>query len=206
MDRLSIINFFVNKLGVTDYLELGTFTGYTLDGCIAQNKVGIDPQCGHYKGPNQVFCETSDEFFKKLTPDTKFQLCFIDGLHEASQVARDIDNCLEHLSIGGVVILHDLNPPTELHTTYGDEKGNWNGDCYKAFVEFRRNITGYETYTISTDWGVGVIKDNPLEIKGRIIREGYPRTWDYFNNNRKSLLNLVSVEDFLKSENKPNNE
>lgn len=199
MDRLDIINHFVHKLNAEDYLEVGTFTGYTLDGCKAPNKLGVDPNCEHYRGINEVVCTTSDRFFATLPPDRKFQICFIDGLHESNQVLRDIYNCLNHLSEGGVIILHDLNPPTELHTTTGDSQGNWNGDCYKAAINIQANI-GVDLVTVDTDWGVGILKPNPKDQWIPFYVKNYDGTWEYFNKYRKELLNLISPEGFLKRE------
>ena len=71
---------------------------------------------------------------------------------------------------------------------------------------------------VDTDWGVGIIKPNKQEtnyneikipnlipsnndnIVGGIIKlNGKKLTWDYFNKNRKDLLNLISCEEFLKT-------
>lgn len=214
MDRLSIINYLIEKNSYESYSELGVFIGYTLDGCVAKNKIGVDPQCGHYKGSNNIFCGTSDEFFAKLPEDKKFQIFFIDGLHESSQVDKDIQNSLKHLNPGGIIVLHDMNPPTELHTTTGDKYGNWNGDCYRSFLRLGGGFQPFIYYVIDTDWGVGIIKpitpiedkDIHISLQGGVLDVSdldYKRAetdWDYFDKNRKDLLNLITPEEFLKRE------
>lgn len=195
MDRLHIINHLITKNGYTDYCEIGVFTGYTLDGCIASNKIGIDPQCGHYKGDNNIFCGTSDEFFKKLPMDKKFQIFFIDGLHESSQVDRDIENSLKHLSPGGTIVMHDCSPSSYEMTTTGTQHGEWTGDVYKSFINF---TTGgrCDYYVVDNDYGVGVIRNYiGLPQSAKLDYE-----WAEFDAYRKKLLNLISVEKFLARE------
>jgi hypothetical protein len=145
---------------------------------------------------------TSDDFFTMIHETTVFDVIFIDGLHEASQVEKDIHNALKHLSPKGTIVLHDCNPPTLEHTTTGDKHGHWNGDTYKAFIKFQMQYPEYEAYTIDTDWGCGVIH-TPARDGGAIgwidswsNFKGVIDDWDYFDRNRKSLLNLISVEEF----------
>ena len=48
--------------------------------------------------------------------------------------------------------------------------------------------------TVDTDWGVGIIQPSCIETSHIPIQEG----WQYFNNNRKRLLDLISIEEFKK--------
>jgi hypothetical protein len=49
-----------------------------------------------------------------------------------------------------------------------------------------------ECSVIDTDFGVGVIK-----VGERIVTfQDNIWTWDYFNNNRKTLLNLITWDEF----------
>lgn len=223
MDRLSIINYFVEKNNYQDYCEIGVFTGYTLDGCKAKNKIGVDPQCDHYKGNGNIFCGTSDAFFAQLPKDKKFQIFFIDGLHESTQVDRDIQNALKHLNKGGTIVMHDCNPSTEEMTLGGTANGEWTGDVYKSFLNFLENefvvIDGnnagfrspakYDAYVVDTDYGVGIIKplkfmppidDSEYLVPNANIRLNATEDWKVFDENRKGLLNLISPEEFLKKE------
>lgn len=209
MDRLSIINKFIKERNYKSFLNIGVFTGFTLDGVECEKKEGVDPQPEHYKGKEKVHGVTSDEFFSypwlkpQVPGETKnltWDVIFIDGLHEYHTVYRDIMNSLNHLSEGGVILLHDLNPPTLEHVTTGDKHGNWNGDCYKAFLEFQAQdpFGKYITFCIDTDWGVGVIEKSHIPIE-RMGIHNYNRginDWEYFDKNRKELLNLISVGDF----------
>ncbi len=200
MNRLDIINHFVEKYNYIDYCEIGIFTGFTLNGCKAKNKIGIDPECQHYQGTEETLCQTSDIFFRNLPEDKKFQIIFIDGLHEAAQVYRDIHNSLKHLSGNGTIILHDMNPPLFQHTTTGID-GNWTGDTYKAILRFQgeRFPGNYKYSTVDTDWGVGILHKTKGLNENKNDRNSYYKAmedWDFFTQNRNSLLNVISVEQF----------
>lgn len=216
MTRWDIINSFIQKHNYKSYLEIGYYKGWSFDQVNCGEKTAVDPNpCkteeqqkalyGEQVGKSPfhlIFKLTSDTFFKNLRPVDQWDIIFIDGLHESTQVEKDIHNALKHLSPQGTIVLHDMNPPTLEHTTTGDKHGNWNGDCYKAFVKFQLQYPEYEAYTIDTDWGCGVIH-NPPRDGGEIgwidtwkDFKGVINDWGYFDRNRKSLLNLISVEEF----------
>lgn len=215
MMRWEVINAFIEKYKYKSYCELGYYKGWSFDQVKCDLKIAVDPNPSKTQDqqnlsygrhmpadPDKFWLlekMTSDDFFNMIHGGVEFDLIFIDGLHEASQVEKDINNALNHLSPGGTIVLHDMNPPTYEHTTTGDKHGNWNGDCYKAFVKFRLQFPEYESYTIDTDWGCGVIHDKlirdwtietPAEEVSAILE------WDYFNANRRYLLGLISVEEF----------
>lgn len=206
MDRLAIINHFVDILQAEDYLEIGVFTGYTLDGCKAKNKIGVDPNLGHYMGTVPAFPTTSDNFFSQLQEGTKFDIIFIDGLHEAPQVKQDIENALKVLKPNGVIICHDMNPPEYQHTTTGIQ-GCWTGDCYRAILSYRGKCP-FLFHTVDTDWGVGIITRPQILFQGSedfdittgpIGEFDYDRAlsdWEYFSSNRTELMSIISVETF----------
>lgn len=227
MMRWDVINYFIQKNNYNNFLEIGYYKGWNVERVNCKNKKSVDPAPCRYpeqgkalygdslfdKESNAIVEKlSSDDFFKKydhysLSPLYKYDIIFIDGLHEASQVYRDIQNSLKHLSEGGVIILHDCNAPLESQTKGGDEHGNWTGDCYRAIIELRsRPFLPYNYRTIDTDWGVGVI--GPVCNNGFVadkINKSYERIdwerakidWNYFDQNRKEILNLISVEEFL---------
>lgn len=215
MIRWDIINHFIKKNNYKSFLEIGYYKGWNFDSVNCDNKTTVDPNpC---KTPDQEELEygnsmqlsgisyeslykmTSDEFFSKEAKGSKWDIVFIDGLHEAKQVTRDIENSLKHLSDGGVIVLHDCNPPTYEHTTTGDCGGNWNGDVYKAV--YKASIEPQnDFYTVDTDWGVGVLKRREgMRVNGTAGR-GRDLSWEEFDANRKEILNLISVEEFLEKE------
>ncbi len=224
MQRWDIIQKFIDSRNYLSYTELGYYKGWSFENVSANRKVAIDPHpCKtiemenapygvivHHKGFGEyetsntpmelIYKMTSDEFFERDLAGKSAFIFFIDGLHEYSQVYKDIQNCLKSLVPGGVIILHDMNPPLYEHTTTGID-GCWTGDAYKAFLQFQaEDVFGkYNTYVVDTDWGVGVIEKSSIEI-GRCGIHDYNRginDWNYFNENRKELLNLISVRGFL---------
>ena len=137
-----------------------------------------------------------------LSKDCRFDVIFIDGLHLAEQVDRDIDNALNFLKDDGFVVLHDCNPPTEWHAreTYSfyssPADGAWNGTVWKAFLKRRFEKSLYSC-CIDTDWGVGIISKN-INIGSPTNQVNPFFEYKEFNKYRKEYLNLISFEDFIK--------
>eukprot|EP01034_Spumella_vulgaris_P005623 gene5623-7181_t len=81
---------------------------------------------------------TSDDFFAQNTEF--FDVIFVDGLHEANQVFRDVTNALKWLNPGGAIVMHDCNPRSFAiqNGAYGEDKSiPWTGDTWKAAVTLR---------------------------------------------------------------------
>ncbi len=87
--------------------------------------------------------------FLNENPDILFDVIFIDGLHLAEQVDRDISNSLKVLKEDGFIVLHDCNPPTEWHARemyafyHTPAQGQWNGTTWKAFLKYRNDNSIY---------------------------------------------------------------
>lgn len=217
--RWDIINALIEKNNYKRYLEIGYYKGWSFDQVKCEAKLAVDPNpC---KNPIQestpygaswidrgtdwtqhVIKLTSDDYFKDLTPGAPWDIIFIDGLHEAEQVYRDIENSLKHLSPNGTIVLHDCNPPLYEHTTTGID-GCWTGDTYKAVLGIENKLFGYNFHTVDTDWGVGILTAlSNLEGRGtHAVETSLYATmakgdWNYFDKNRKKLLNLITPEQF----------
>lgn len=179
MKRWDLINHYIKHYGLKSFLEIGHDQGEAFNQIIVDYKVSVDPCVS----TNPTYALTSDDFFEKHL--TKYDIIFIDGLHEHSQVDRDINNSLRHLNDGGVIILHDCHPTSEqcqahLFTAPG---GSWTGDCWKAYLK-NRALLPYEMYIYDHDWGCGVIDTN---IPKRSDTSELPTimtdmTWDDFVN------------------------
>ncbi len=124
---------------------------------IAKYKSAVDPNPINRARFHTEFRVTSDAFFETLDKDTKWDIIFIDGLHESEQVIRDIKNSLEHLSGGGAIVCHDMNPVTKKAQLRTPNDRTWNGDCWKAWMYFRR-FAGFTMYVVNTDFGCGIIQ------------------------------------------------
>lgn len=197
MKRLDIIGALINKFWYRSYLEIGVYKGAVINNLNIEEKDGVDPFCDcNYK-------MTSDKFFEQLSEDKKYDLIFIDGMHEHKQVLRDISNSLNHLSLNGTIALHDCNPPTKWHQrdpSEFDGTGKFNGTVWKAFVEYRCNRKDLVMFVVDCDWGVGIIRSNGKNKFPDVSFSSNDNITDYewFNKNRKNALNLIDILAFNK--------
>lgn len=187
--RTDIIQYLINKFQFTSYLEIGIHKSENFNKIIIDYKVSVDPDIN----TNAIYHLTSDDFFTQNKE--KFDIIFIDGLHTAEQVKKDIVNSLKVLNRNGYIIVHDCNPLDEFLARSVDEflKDGyyWNGDVYKGYLEAVQEYN-LAYATVDTDWGVGVIsghKMNYLDIEDL--------TYEKFDKNREKLLNLISPSEFI---------
>jgi len=207
--RTEILNFLLSLFDRdTTYLEIGVRNPeFNFDLIKAHSKYSIDPGVEFLENPVD-FKMTSDAFFTKLngneilSNNIRFDVIFIDGLHLADQVDRDISNAMTYIKEDGFIVLHDCNPPTEWHARekYNFKKtpaaGYWNGTSWKAFLKWRFN-SSVQSCCIDTDWGIGV-----LSKTYRIGQSAKPANFFFeFNlleKNRAEYLNLINFAGFKK--------
>ena len=191
------------------YLEIGVeYPDQCFNLINAKKKTSVDP--ARIEEHTRIdYLMTSDNFFSQLEagntefkPDFKWDIIFIDGLHLAEQVYRDIQNALRHCS--GFILLHDCAPPNfwNAHSDYEyfmNNRHEWNGSTWKAFYKYRTE-TDRKTYTVYTDYGIGVIEAN---------KPGFPISFDnkwfeygMFKMNMKHDLGIVSQEEFVRMHSK----
>jgi len=191
--RYDIINYLIGKYKLVNYLEIGVFKGENIREIKAFHKDGVDPGAEGYTPPEVNYPMTSDDFFELIKGhDIKYDIVFIDGLHHADQVEKDIKNALNHVVHNGFILMHDCNPVSYEAQLIPRQTIAWNGDTWKAFVDFKSNNSTYECCVVDTDFGVGVIRNNGNEYK----IENKINDWNYFDSNRKQLLNLVTWDEF----------
>lgn len=207
--RTDIINFTIQSLNrETTYLEIGVREpDDNFNKISSEKKYSVDP--GYENAENNVdFKMTSDAFFNNLRKGNvlessiKFDVIFIDGLHLADQVERDINNALEFLEEDGYIIMHDCNPPTEYHASedfsykLSPAGYTWNGTTWKAFFKARKREDLYSC-CVDTDWGVGVLsKSKSIGTPSKVSNEFYE--YKVLEAKREESLNLVSFEQFQK--------
>jgi hypothetical protein len=205
--RTEIINFLLSKTSEeTRYLEIGVRNpDDNYNHIIADEKYSVDPGLDYKENPVD-FKMTSDEFYellsnnKILSSKTQFDVIFIDGLHLAEQVDRDIINSMRFIKSDGFIVLHDCNPPTEWHARENYYYSNtpagshWNGTTWKTFLKWRSNPS-VNSCCIDSDWGVGILsKEQPI---GHCIKE--VNKFFEINNfieHKDNYLNLISFEAF----------
>lgn len=199
LTRLEALNRIAHSLGARTYLEIGVQRGHVFRLVNVAHKVGVDPD----PLSAATVHETSDAYFAGLDPAVRFDLIFIDGLHLSEQVERDVENALAHLSEGGVLVLHDCDPPNE--TAAGREmcSGFWCGDVWRAWVAWRRLLApwNYQTHTVDADLGLGMIHHVPWSERFRFhagtMADCRPSPdWSAFQRQRRDVLGLVTPEWF----------
>lgn len=185
MNRTEIIQTIIDKFGFTSYLEIGVQHGVNFEAVNCKKKVGVDPD----RKSKATIYQSSDTFFS-LNSDS-FDVIFIDGLHHADQVMKDLENAYCCLNKGGFIIVHDCNPEKEIHQRVPRESKVWNGDVWKAFVSFKSE----NDFVVDTDHGVGIIHQGGGSRAALNITDT-ELNWRNFSENRKSWLNLITVDEF----------
>jgi hypothetical protein len=200
-NRTEVLNWIADKRSLTKYLEIGVRD--PADNFLAircAHKTSVDPGLEFDANPVD-YKMTSDEFhahWKSHTSELgRYELVFIDGLHRADQVMRDIEHALEMTEDHAVIVLHDCNPPNletarEEYSKSGVASGVWNGTTWKAM--YRYFFEGhFESLVIDSDWGIGIIdktkpssptpNPNPFYEFDRYISTrtecGLLRTWEF---------------------------
>ena len=187
--RWDLIKFLNTKYNYKNYLEIGCDQDKLFQRIDIKNKFGIDPVSGGN------IRKTSDDFFS--TNKTKFDLVFIDGLHEYEQVKKDILNSLKFLNPGGIVLVHDCLPESMSKQAVPRYRSIWNGDVWKAIVDLRckENIN---IYTCNIDQGIGVIQNkkntNVLKLEKNLDKLKFK---DFYYN-YKTYMRIISLEEFKK--------
>lgn len=200
MNRAQLINATIHLRAYLNYLEIGVQDGGTFNSIECQNKTGVDPDADRLKNARggTFHAMTSDEFF--ASTDEKFDIIFIDGLHQWEQVLKDAENALEHLSWGGTVIFHDCFPTTPDQAQREMHDREWCGDVWKAIVHMRAEWENVVIRVHPDDYGLGVMR--------RVV-DGFPRvplvlpnpveelTYDDLQENKVMFLGLTVDEHQL---------
>ncbi len=188
--RKYIVQDIIKRNKYKSYLEIGCFDNELFDHIVCEKKVGVDPSTGG------TIRKTSDDFFQEN--QEKFDCIFIDGLHEYSQVKKDIKNAINFLNSGGVILLHDCLPNNYYAQAIPRCQYNWNGDVWKAIVECRIQ-ENLDTYTCNADNGIGVILNrknrNLLNIA---IKDFSKIKFNQYFINYKKFMNLIEYEELTK--------
>ncbi|WP_310992284.1 class I SAM-dependent methyltransferase [Aequorivita marina] len=205
--RTEIISFLLEMIDGVNYLEIGVRNpNDNFNKIKSKNKYSVDPGVEFRNNPVD-FKITSDEFFRELkinTPhfpfDIKFDVIFIDGLHLADQVERDIFNAMDFISQKGFVVVHDCNPPTEFHAreSFGFKnspaRGFWNGTTWKAFYKIRHE-QNLHSICFDTDWGVGVISKNKYPEFNN-LEFPIKNSFYEFNTHLENKEHYMNLQDF----------
>ena len=194
LSRANIIQTLINNIDGESYLEIGIGTGQLFKSIKCAKKVSVDPcisdgsQSGNRK---PTFKMTSDDFFKKNS-QIKFDVIFIDGLHEYEQCQRDCLNSIKSLNENGIILFHDFLPRSTFEENVPRKQSSWTGDVWKVAVELA-NSKNAQFKIINIDMGIGVLKiKNNFEYKKmkELKNKSFKEYLDYKNN-----LSIISSQE-----------
>jgi hypothetical protein len=173
-----ILNAVAKRFQYQDYLEIGICNP---DDCfntiICPNKTGVDPAV---RG-NNIHSQTSDDYFAEY--HEKFDLIFVDGLHEDNRVFRDITNSLERLNPGGMILAHDCLPESD---------NDLLGSCYKAIMRLRMTRDDINIVTLDTCTGIAVVTPG----KSKLFPIAEPISLQSYLKYRKQMMNITNLYDW----------
>jgi hypothetical protein len=191
LDRIKLIGRLVQKFNYQRYLEIGCRDDACFARVAAGYRVGVDPISG---GTLRM---TSDEYF--ASAQDRFDLIFVDGLHEAQQVFRDVTNALKLLMPGGTIVMHDCAPAFEICQIVPMRSHVWNGDVWKGFVHLREDEQ-LDAVTVNCDHGCGVVRRRPNSAPIRLPKPYLELNWYDLQDHRAEWLRVrpwAEVEKWL---------
>lgn len=164
--RTAYLNEIITANGYTSYLEIGIADGGNFRAIKCENKTGVDPEVTM----ENVRKMDSDSFFEQNKD--KFDLIFIDGLHHAFQVQKDIINSWYCTKAKGTIVLHDVMPFTEEMQITPRRQTQWTGNVWRAWQGFIETYgEKVETELLPEKYGLGVIKKKGIKIKEGFVNE-----------------------------------
>lgn len=188
--RTDIINHLIDIYGYTRYLEIGVGNRKNLNSVNAAHKDGVDPSypCSYNM--------TSEKFFEELPEDIMYDIVFVDGFHNHKQVLRDINNSLNHLSPNGTIVAHDCCPWHKSSQKKEPKPGKpWYGTTWRAIAKLRSTREDLDICVVNRDCGCAIIRRGNQKLFP--LAEGTKFTFEFLDEHRKELLNLISEEEFL---------
>ena len=198
----------------SNYLEIGVSTGATLElaSCIS---LAVDPRFKinvdviKSKQKLHLFQQTSDEFFASndLTSllGAPLALGFLDGLHYAEFLLRDIMNAERYCDSKSVLILHDCIP-VDIYMARRSQidpaiqrltptPGAWTGDVWKTLAVLRK--LRKDLHITCLDAGpTGLVYITGLDAKSNLIKRNYDAM---LSEMEEMVLTPSTLADFLAS-------
>lgn len=189
MDHTQILQALINRHNYSSYLEIGVQAGKNFQAINILEKTGVDP----YSPLFECLKITSDDFFAKNRRG--YDIVFIDGDHREEQVYKDIKNAITILNPRGVIMVHDLNPTSELMQTVPRLAREWTGDGWRAWLRIRGSENTLVMNVVDTDYGCGLITVD-VEKEIPLIPAVSFMTYSQFAEHKAEWLPLISVEQF----------
>ena len=183
-----LINDLISDLNYKSYLELGVSIGESWKLISCENKIGVDNNINVANEFDGVVHATTDDYF--LNNKDKFDLIYIDALHEKNQVYKDFKNSFNILNDSGVIIFHDVNPFDISQTHF-----NSSGDVFELWIELAKT---YKVYIIKNEYdgdsvGIFIKSENSKFIDIEV--KDY--TYQFFSENREDFISYLNYEEII---------
>lgn len=182
-DKSQIINDVIQEVEATSYLEIGYGAGHNFKKIECKDKVSVDPNVQD----KLVLRLTSNDFFDKT--EVNYDVVFIDGLHHAEQVRKDIINAIKCKA--KAIILHDTLPHNKAMQEVPRKQRVWTGNVWRAAVGYAQSYLKVRVETYRSDYGLTVIYP---DADGKVPRkhfENMDMTYEEFKANEVELLNII---------------
>lgn len=204
MNRTDIMNKLIKWKGFHSYLEVGVENPD-----LNFNRIVVDEKECVDISPNAkaTYTMSSDEFFATIPSEKKYDLIFVDAMHNEEFVDRDVTNSLKHLENGGIICIHDVIPISKAVAQKKTEYDFtvWNGDVYRSVVKLPASGLNYVT-VLNNDFGLTILYDNDGKEKDltkykcayeyeEIYNDAGP---DKVTELGKELLHLITEDEFVK--------
>ena len=166
------------------YLEVGVSFGHTFENVMLPFRWGVDPypmfDVAHLPQGVIFSALESDRFFSRLPENQKFDLVFLDGLHEWRQTYRDLINALDHTPDHAIILIDDVVPDDEWSSVpdqalaierkraAGRVDHRWQGDVFRVVLAIAAHHPELD-FRVIGDRGP---HDNPQAL---VWRRGLPR-------------------------------
>jgi hypothetical protein len=178
----------VKDLNFNSYLELGVAYGNCCWNYVeCEEKVGVDCTNDEVGKIEEVLTITTDEYFESIKEtQKKFDIIYIDADHEKNQVRKDFFNSLKYLNKGGMIIVHDVYPISEMWTQKhlcGNSYEFWMS-LSELYPEKTSIFMGYPGHHEGT---VGIYYDKDQVFN----KNSFPKmeyTYEYFVNNLQKYI------------------
>lgn len=140
-----------------------------------------------------MFTGTTDDYFKQLSSDEKFDIIFIDANHDFDFVLRYFNNATHHAK--SWVIIHDMVPPSIEFTSQ-----DFCSDSYKLLFYFLIE-KNFEIYSTKENYGLTFIKmpAEPVNPPYSYCEVTYEEFMNYVNKNYKLYTESELVNYFIKN-------
>ena len=204
--RWGRLNTLGNLIDARSYLEVGVYAGATFNQVGIENKIAVDPKFAfdfnEYQSDNVLFFEMeSDEFFAKHTKSNlKFDIIYLDGLHEFEQTFRDLLNCLSFVHDQSLILIDDTLPKHYaasqklksdnllIRKAFDVYDNSWMGDVYRIVPAIHDFLPMY-SYLTFPGLGQTVLFRKPRDITSN----GSGRRFNGLED-----ISRLSYVDFLK--------